>query len=300
METIKEKRLERKFKSQQTTSIVIAVLLLLSILGNVFLLVRNSRINNEKEDIVQDKGLIAEDKLAVEETNAKLQSEIATLNERIQLLEEDVAILELEIQSREARIVRLSRQIFEVDEFRQQIAELEEVEDEYKKLKEEKQKLMTELETVKEQLSKQEEEYESLVSKVDEATYLHAYSICVHNFRDRWVCRPVTMDVARRVDRTTVSFEINANIFVEPGEKDIYLLMISPDRNIINPSTETFTIEETAVSSNFTKHTTIQYENQSVALNFTVEHDTSLDSGTYLMQVYIDGKDSGHKEFNLE
>ena len=300
METIKEKRLERKFKSQQTTSIVIAVLLLLSILGNVFLLVRNSRINNEKEDIVQDKGLIAEDKLAVEETNAMLQSEIATLNERIQLLEQDVAILELEIQSREARIVRLSRQIFEVDEFRQQIAELEEVEDEYKKLKEEKQKLMTELETVKEQLSKQEEEYESLVSKVDEATYLHAYSICVHNFRDRWVCRPVTMDVARRVDRTTVSFEINANIFVEPGEKDVYLLMISPDGNIINPSTETFTIEETAVSSNFTKHTTIQYENQSVALNFTVEHDTSLDSGTYLMQVYIDGKDSGHNEFNLE
>ncbi len=300
METFKEKRLERKLKSQQTTSVVIAVILLLSILGNVFLLVRNSRIGNEKEDIAQEKSLIAEDKLAVEETNAQLQSEIATLNERIKLLEEDVAILELEIKSREAGIARLSRQVFEVDEFRQQIAELEGVEDEYEKLKEEKQKLMSELETLKEQLTRQEEKHESLLSKVDEATYLHAYSICVHNFRDRWLCRPVAMDVARRIDRTTVSFEINANIFVEPGEKDVYLLMTGPDGNIINPSTETFTIEETGVSSNFTRHTTIQYENQSVSLNFTIEHDVNLDSGIYVMQIYIDGEDSGNKEFTLE
>ncbi len=300
MENYKEKRLERKFKTQQTTSIVLAVILLLSIIGNIFLFIRNSRISNEKEDIALEKRMIIEDKLAVEETNAQLQSEITTLKERINLLEEDVAFLELEIQTREARIARLSRQVFEKDELRQQIAELEEVEDEYKKIKEEKQKLVTELESLKEQLSRQEEEYESLAGKVEEATYLHAYSICVHNFRDRWLCRPVAMDVARRVDRTTVSFEINANIFVEPGEKNVYLLMIGPDENIINPSTETFTIEETGVSSNYTRHTTIQYENQSVALNFTVEHDVNLDSGTYLMQVYIDGEDSGNKKFTLE
>ena len=299
METFKEKRLERKFKSQQQTSIVIAVILLLSILGNVFLFVRNSRISSEKEDIEQEKSLIVEDKLAVEETNAQLQSEIATLNERIKLLGEDVAILELEIQSREARINRLSRQIFETDELRQEIVELEKVEDEYKKLKEEKQKLKAELETIKEQLSEQEEEHESLVSKVDEATYLHAYNICVHNFRDRWLCRPVDMDVARRVGRTTVSFEINANIFVEPGEKNVHILMIGPDGNIINPSTGTFTTEG-GDSSNFTAHTGIQYENQPVSLNFTIEHDVNLDSGTYLMKVYIDGEDSGNKEFTLE
>ncbi len=299
METFKEKRLERKFKSQQITSIVIAVILLFSILGNVFLLVRNSRISNEKENIAQQKSLIAEDKVAIEETNAQLQSEIAILNERIKLLGEDVAIMELEIQTREARIARLSRQIFEIDEFRQQIAELEEVEDEYKKLKEEKQKLKAELETLKKQLSEQEDEHESLVSKVDEATYLHAYNICVHNFRDRWLCRPVDMDVARRIDRTTVSFEINANIFVEPGEKNVHILMIGPDGNIINPSTETFTTEG-GDSINFTAHTGIQYENQSVSLNFAIEHDVNLDSGTYLVQVYIDGEDSGYKEFTLE
>lgn len=300
MENYKEKRLERKFKSQQTTSIVLAAILILSIIGNVFLFVRNSRISNEKEDIVQEKHMINENRLAVEETNAQLKSEIATLNERIKHLEEDVAFLELEIQTREARIGRLSRQVFDKDELRQQIDELEKVEDEYKKLQEEKLKLVAELETLKEQLSKQEEEYKSLADKVEEATYLHAYSVCVHNFRDRWLCRPVAMDVARRVDRTTVSFEINANIFVEPGEKDVYLLMTGPDGDIINPSAETFTIEETGVSSSFTRHTTIQYENQSVPLNFTVEHDTSLDSGTHLMKVYIDGKESGYKEFYLE
>ncbi len=300
METFKEKRLERKFKSQQTTSIVLAVILFLSVLGNVFLLVRNIRISNEKEEIAQHKDLIEENMLAAEETNARLKAEIVTLNERLETLEEDVAMLELEIQTREARIARLSKQVFKKDEFRQQIVELQEIENEYKKLKEEKQKLLTELETLKEQLRNQEEEYESLAGKVDEATYLHAYNICAHNFKDRWLCRPVAMDVARRVDRTTVSFEINANIFVEPGEKDVYLVMTSPDGNIINPSTDTFTIEETGVSSTFTRHTTVQYENQSVPLNFTIDHDTRLDSGIYQITVYIDGEHSGNKEFTLE
>lgn len=300
MENFKEKRLEREVKAQKTTSIVIAVILLLSIVGNVFLVVRNSTINNEKEELVKEKNLVEEDKILAEESNAQLKAEIEILNEQLEELEEAAADLKVEIHARDARISRLRRETFEMDDLRRQIAELEKIEQEYEKIEDEKNNLLAELEELNNQLLRQEEENKNLNERIMEATYLRAYNICVNNFRDRWICRPVYMDVAGRVDRTSISFEINDNLFVEQGEKNIHMVMTGPDGSIIEPSTGTFTIEDTGETSEYTEHEQIKYDNESVTLSFDIEHTVSLEPGSYMIQVYIDGKESGAKEFSLE
>lgn len=300
MENFREKRLERQLKSQQSTSIIIGVILLLSILGNVFLFVRNGTINNEKEELIIENDALLTDKQMVEEKNTQLQADIQELNEQINVVRESAAALQAEIQARDSRIARLRNQVAEIEQLRIQVAELELLKEEFREIEQERQNLLTELQDLGEKLSKLKEQNDSLTGKIDDAANLKAYNICVHNFRDRWLGRPVEMEVARRVNRTMVSFEINGNILVEPEQKDIHLLMIDPGGNVVNPSVETFTIAETGRTSNFTEYTSIQFNRRPVPLNFTITHEDKLDSGTFRMEVYIDGVNSGIQEFNLE
>lgn len=300
MENFREKRLERQLKSQQSTTIVIAVLLLLSILGNVFLFVRSSSVNNEKEELTRERDQLVTENQVAEESNAQLQADIQKLNEQVNAIRESAAALEAEILTRDRRIAQFRRQVAEIEELRMRVAELEKLEEEFKKLEVERQGLMADLHKLSEQLSALEKQHRELESKVEQATYLKAYNICVHNHRDRLLGRPVTMEKATRVNRTTVSFEINGNIFVENGSKNLHLVMIDSDGNVIKPSAETFTVAETGASSRYTEYTSIQYNQRSVPLNFTLRHDEKLDPGTYSMEVYIDGVKAGAKEFNLE
>ncbi len=300
MENFREKRLEKKLETQQTVSIVVSVILLLSLLGNVFLFVRQGRISGERDELETELSVITQDKRAAEASNVQLKADIESLNAKIEELGEDAAALEIEIQAREARIRRLSGQVFEMDNLRAQITELESFESKYQEVVNEKEELIAELTRLNEKLDAERDRYSMLEEKIEEAAFLRAYNICVHNFRDRWICRPVKMDVARRVDRTTVSFEINDNIFVDPGEKIVNMVITGPEGNVVSPSAETFVIEETGDSSYFTGQRTMMYENEPTSMFFTVDHATNLESGTYIVKVYIDGEEAGIADFTLE
>ncbi len=300
MENYREKRLERQLKSQQSTSIVIAVVLLLSILGNVFLFVRNSTMNNEKEELNRELATMTASKEAAEELNAQLKSEITELNNQINSIRESAIALEAEINARDARIANLRNQLAEIDRLQQEVAELEVLREEYTSLEKEKQELMNDFQQLNEKLSEIEVRKQALQARLDEAAYLKAYNVCVNNLRDRWLGRPVTMELARRVNRTAVSFEINGNILVEPGLRNIHLVMTDPEGNVVNRSQEAFTIAGSGDTSHYTEYTAIQYNRQSVPLSFTLVHEDRLESGTFSIEVYIDGALSGGKEFSLE
>ncbi|TVR73844.1 MAG: hypothetical protein EA408_03940 [Marinilabiliales bacterium] len=300
MENFREKRLEKKLETQQTVSIVVSIILLLSLLGNVFLFVRQGTITGEKDELEAELSTVSQQQRVAEASNVQLKADIETLNTKIEELGETAAGLQLEINAKRARINRLSGEVFEMDNLRAQITELESFEAMYREVLEEKEELIAEVALLKEELTGEKERFGLLEEKVEKASFLKAYNICVHNFKERWICRPVKMDVARRVDRTTVSFEINDNIFVEPGERDVNMVITGPQGNVVSPSTDTFLIEETGDSSYFTGQRTMMYENEPVSMSFTVDHATNLESGTYLVKVYIDGEEAGGKEFSLE
>ncbi len=300
MENIREKRLEKKLETQQTVSIVVSVVLLLSLAGNVFLFLRQGTLSDEKEELETELSETVQEKRAAEASNVQLQADIETLEAKIEELGETAAKLELEIHAREERIRRLRGEVIEMDNLRAQITELEAFETKYKEVQEEKEELVAQLSTLKEKLAAEREKYTMLEERVDEAAFLRAYNICTHNYRERWLCNPVKMDVARRVDLTKVSFEINDNIFVDPGEKIVNLVITGPDGNVVNPSAETFRIEDTGDTSYYTEQRTIMYENDPVSMSFDIDHAVSLESGTYIAKVYIDGEEAGSSDFFLE
>ena len=301
MENFREQRLERQLKSQQTTSIIIGVVLLLSILGNIYLIVRNSRISDEAESARQERNeLVAETETLVIR-NEQLQSDIRSLDVQMDQLRETSDALEGELQTRDRRIAQLRRQFPEIEQaLEDQTAEFEALEEEYRMLEEERQQLLTKIESLDQELAGLRSEHEALTALVDKATYLQAYNISIVNLRDRWLWgRPVIMDNASRVTRSIVSFEINSNLLVEPAQKDVHLVMINPNGEVIN-SNDTFTITETGEASNYTEHTTINYDQQSIRHEFTIDHEDGLISGTHIIEVYIDGDFAGSREFELE
>jgi hypothetical protein len=301
MENFREKRLERQLKSQQSTSIVIGVILLLSILGNVFLFIRNSGLNNENEELIREKNELITEVQTVEDTNVQLASQVEDLNQQMEEVREGATTLEGQVATRDTRIANLRRQIAqaeEADELRAE--ELEAAGQEINRLENERQELLVELELINERLTGLRSQHDALTRQIDEVSYVTVYNIAVNHLRDRWLGRPVTMEVARRVNRTEVSFEIDGNIFVEPGLIDVHLLMIDANGNIVNPSEETFTNEETGETMPYTEYAEIEYNHQPVPVDFSISYDDRLESGTFSMEVYLNGELRGRKQFELE
>jgi predicted RNase H-like nuclease (RuvC/YqgF family) len=302
MENFREKRLERQLKSQQTTSIVIGIILVLSVIGNVFLLVRNSRLANEVEEVARARETALDERRVSEERAVQLESEIGALEQQVNELQEINANIEAQLQTRNRQLAQLRRQFPEMEEeLQKHVAEIERLEQEYQEMEQEREGLMSKLESLEKELSGLREEYEAQAALIQEATFLQAYNISVVNLRDRWLWgRPVYMEDAGRVSRTLVSFEINANILVDPARKNVHLIMYNPEGEVMYPSTGTFTVAETGASFYYTESEVVDYEQQRVPLDFEIEHDDRLDSGTYSLEVYIDGRFAGGKQFLME
>jgi hypothetical protein len=301
MENFREKRLEQQLKSQQTTSIVIGVVLLLSILGNILLFLRTSSLNTENEELIREKNMLISERQEIEEANVQLESEIENLNEQIAQIREGAETLETQVATRDSRIAVLRRQISEAEQAGEmQAAELEAAGEEIKKLENERQELLVELELINERLSGLRSQHDALTRQIEQVSYVTVYNIAVNHLRDRWLGRPVTMEVARRVNRTEVSFEVDGNVFVEPGLINVHLLMVDANGDIVSPSEDTFTRADTQESVPYTKFAEIEYNHQPVPVNFTILHDERLESGNFRMEVYLNGELRGETQFELE
>ncbi len=301
MENFREKRLERQLKSQRTTSIVIAVLLILSILANIWLIVRVSNVRGEVEEIAQERDEIIYERDAFEQETEQLESEVEALNQQIEGLRQTAEDLESEVQARGARIAALRRQLgTQIEDLQEKLAELEGLEEEYRILEEEREELLVKIEDLEDDLTGLREEHQALGDLVDRATYLQAYNVHAYTVRDRWWGRPVLMEVAGRVTRTMVSFEINSSLLVEPAAKDVHVVMLDPEGQVVNPSNDTFTIEDTGEESPWTVHTTFQYDQRSVPLMYRIEHEDGLTEGVQTVEVYINGEFGGSTSLTLE
>jgi prefoldin subunit 5 len=300
MENFREKRLERQLKSQQTTIIVVSVILFLSIIGNVFLFVRNNSIGNEREELAMENEFLAQEREAAEQTNVQLEGEVKQLNTQISQIRDEATNLEAQIRTRDTRIANLRRQVAEVEGLREEVARIETLEEEIEQLEKEREDLLAQLESLNDELETLWNEHEALTRQVDEVSHFKVHNITVNHIRDRWLGRPVILDLARRINRTEITLAVDGNIFVDPGPVNVYLVMLDPDGDVINPSEEAFTVNETEESMPYTKHMEIEYKHQSVPMEFTVNHEERLGSGTYTVEVYLDGELTGWKEFNLE
>ncbi len=298
METQNPERSENQSRNQRTWLIILAILFGLSLIGMIAFMIRSGRVSDEKERVESEKELLQIEKQNLTEDKQTLEVEKEQLQSEINRLE---TAKEEELREKDLRIARLSRVAAEVSALRDEVAAYKILEEQHEELEEDHRELKAELNNLEREYEQLQERYNTLRDTVQLTRPMMVYNINYLTKWDRWLCADRYNVVrARRVDETRINFEIDGTAFSPIGERDVQMVMIAPDGEIINPSEDPFVIAETGQESPYTKKRTVEYEGEPIHLRFTVLHEERLPAGTYEINVYIDGHLTRTKDLQLE
>ena len=102
----------------------------------------------------------------------------------------------------------------------------------------------------------------------------------------------------RQARRLRVDFELTANELAEPGEKSIYICITPPDGYVLSSNEVIpFNFEGSEMMASAMRK--VDYENQSVPVSIFYD-GSSFESGTYKVDIYVDGRHSGSQETYFE
>lgn len=294
-----EEKDQNRQKGLQTWLIVVSAILLLSIIGNIIYMTRSGRLSDEKEELVIEKAALQTENVVLSETVEVKDSIIEEHKEKLELLAEEHEAM---VREKDARIAQLSRRATAAA---QELEEQKEVNDELtaemEALEHKIEELTNEIYLKKQEMDALAAAYELLQEQAREAEPLNVYNICVLTKWDRWLCADrYNVSRARRVDHTSIRFEVAGTTFSETGTKDIHLLLYNPDDELMYASPQVFTIAETGEESAYTQMREIEYDHEPVALEFDIIHPERLQTGSYKVEVYVDGTLSRTKEMLLE
>ena len=102
----------------------------------------------------------------------------------------------------------------------------------------------------------------------------------------------------RQARRLRVDFELTANELAEPGEKCIYMCITPPDGYVLS-SNEVIPFNFDGSEMMASAMRKVDYENQSVPVSIFYD-GSSFESGTYKVDIYVDGRHSGSQETYFE
>jgi chromosome segregation ATPase len=281
------------------------VLFLLSLAGNIWLFTSKSKLQEtykqEKENLITANLDIEKE---LNDTYAELNEYKGINNQLDSLLQEangkvdEQKVRIQELIRKEGNSAKLNKQL------QAELAELRKMKDKYleqidallienEKLKKEK----TDLSSTVDELTK------NLENTVNTASVLRAEYVKVSAYKKRSNEKYTATAMARRTNKLETCFTILENKITRAGEKTIYLRLIEPGGKILGNRSEGSSSFKKADSSEELLYTTtkvIDYKNanEDVCVSWE-ETDRVFSSGTYVIELYIEGHLSGVTSINL-
>lgn len=266
----------------------LGILLLLALIFLIVLIFRGGRLNQEKQDLQEQQTALTEEKQQLLNEKKKFQEDISTLEIEIDTI---TTRFERQLAEKEARLTSLRHQNRMMDQLDSRITEYQEMEEEYKDLKKQHSTLQADKDSLKSRVETLLAEKESLKDSIDNSRGLNAYHIYPLTKWERWLCADrYNISRARRVDETTITFEIAGSPFTENGSRMVYLRITDPAGSVLYPSEDSFETDEAGTQKSYTKAKEIEYTGKDMPMTFIVEHEDDLQPGKYEIEVYIDGK----------
>jgi predicted nucleic acid-binding Zn-ribbon protein len=162
--------------------------------------------------------------------------------------------------------------------------------------------LTTEKETLSRNLDSTNVVKQVLEKKVDVASTLNADNISITPVKIKHNGKQKVSDVAKRVDKLLVSFDVN-NRIIDPGEKDLYVVVIGPDGKPITTTDTTGDTFETRDEGNktFTAKLPVNLETAKTKnVQFAFAPGDHFQQGSYKIQIYQNGFLIGEKTRELK
>ena len=292
-------------KSGNNSGKILIILLLASVGLNIWLYTSKSKLQEEyrieKENLVTANLDIEKE---LNDTYSELNQYKGINNQLDSLLKEANG----KVDEQKSRIQALMRKEGNTAKLNKQLmaelAELRKMKDEYleridsllvenEKLKKEK----TDLSSTVENLTK------SLENTVNTASVLRAEYLKVNAYKKRSNDKYSTTAMARRTNKIEACFTVLENKIAKSGEKMIYLRLIEPGGKILGNRSEGSSSFKKAGSSEellYTVSKAIDYKNANEDICVAWEEtDRVFSTGTYMLEIYIDGNLAGVTSLNL-
>jgi len=274
--------MEENVKTRKSNVLMISVVSL-GILFLIALAVMLLYVNKASK-LSQDNGDLNTNILTL---NGQIEQQIAQNQEhkdRIAFLNDSITTIKAlnteQLRVKDGQIYSLRKNTKKVTELEKEIAELRRIDVEHEKLQNRYDKLLAETLRKKENIKELSEQLLNLQDSVNKARFLHAYNINPLTKWNRWLCADrYNVSIARRVNETYITFEIAGTPFTKQGIRVVYMRMLDPSGNLINPIGEEF---------KYTGMQEINYTGDYVPVNFLVVYNEKLLPGSYTIQAFID------------
>jgi FtsZ-binding cell division protein ZapB len=235
--------------------------------------------------------------------NAKLDSllkrdeaQIAEKNRRIKQLLTKQNATEAELREARQLIGELNGRI---DGY---VMEIEKLKGENLQLTQDKQQLTTEKEQLTSEKTALTETKTKLEEKVDIASTLNASNINIVAINEKRGGREKQTDVAKRVDKLKVSFDV-FNRIAEPGEKDVYVVITDPEGKVVSNEalgSGKFTTREEGEKLFTQKNTVVFATAQKVTVDVSWKPNSNFARGEYKIEIYNNGFKIGEAKKGLK
>lgn len=292
-------------ENKSGSSKVLLIVLLLSMGLNVYQWMDGRNVN-ERNAVAVDSLITA--RVDVEKTlndtyselnqykgiNTKLDSLLAEANAKVDEEKERIEILMKQEKNHEVRNKKLQVELEALNKLRDEYLErVDALLVENEKLKKEKDDLSTTVASLT----------ENLETTVSTASVLKSEYFTVTSSRKRsnGTFSPTAM--AKRTNKLEACFTLLENAIAHAGERTLYLRIVEPGGKVLGSRSEgsnTFRKQGTDEDVMFTTSKLIDYKNEKMNMCLDwVDALTPFASGTYTLEVYVDGVFSGGTSVNL-
>jgi myosin heavy subunit len=281
--------------NKSTTNKGLIILLLLSLAGNVFqwfsgnskisgLETKNQELVTARVDIEKELDATRDELNKFRGDNQRIDSLLLEANNRLD--EQQIRIEKLTRSEKNATALnnKLKTELEELKKLRNQYLEkIDELLVENTKLKKEKEELTSTVETIS----------KNLENTVSVASVLKSEYVKVKAYKKRGSGKYSETAMAKRTNKLEACFTILDNKIAKPGEKTVYMRIVEPGGKTMGNRGEgsnTFTLMGSKEEVMYTVSSKINYDNNRQDLCMSWEESERIfTSGTYLIEIYIDG-----------
>lgn len=293
--------------SKSKTSLLMLVTIALLLLSNIFFIYKFYTVRKEKVYVqVELKD--------TEHEKAQIEEQLKDMLNQYELLKTDNAKISSQLEEEKNKIKDLlneikkikSASIYQINQYKKELATLREIMRSYivqidslntrnKLLTEENRKVKLDFQKViteKEELNQKNQELEQ---KVDIASTLRAINITSTSLNSRGK----EVSKAKRASKLRVCFTLAQNDIVKPGNRFVYIRIITPNKEIL-PNSDNELLDYMGDKILYSAKREIDYQNKDVDMCIYWTNNGTLTKGVYNVEIFCDGKQIGTNMFMLK
>lgn len=286
--------MEKQKNKHNLLLFVPSAFLLLSLIGIVFFVIKNSSLKSDKNRLLLKNDSLISEKWKL---NYKCDSLLAYLDTLKASHDSEMTHMYAEIEAKSKFFNYDNSQTYYYKKLYTDLkTENEKIQKQLDEILQECRELKSAKQLAENNFSELQKKYDALQLRTDSAKKVKCYDFTVSNFTKS---KKNTFK-SRKIKSSKITFKVAENLFAETGSKTAYVIVYNPQGRIIGLPQNVFTLSDNKSKINYTISKVFDYKGKDITLQGEIKYSEKLKKGNYKAEIYIDGICSGVSQFALK